>query len=208
MLRGCLSCGIWWHSYWWPSVSYLSYTSRTLSLPDFEFKRALSALTHQFTYLPHWHRRASEVWNWWRCACENVSGGSLARERGEEREREREYIFGWRGWQIGVAKAPFHEHWTVKWRTQRKQWPWSVGYGERLLVNAWCQPTPAKRERDGDRGSEKETQTEMRYVSLLIWVRKVREMESRRSGCREWSRERANKWATGRRWRQEKVKGF
>lgn len=84
MSCSCLFCGLWWHIYWWPSMSYLSYTWRTLSLPDFEFKLALSALTHQFTsssYLPHWHRRASEVWNWWRCACENVSGGSLARER-------------------------------------------------------------------------------------------------------------------------------
>lgn len=48
--------------------------------------------------------------------------------------------------------------------------------------NAPWQPTPAERERDRDGVSEKETQTEMRYVSLLIWGRRVREIESRRSG--------------------------
>lgn len=204
----CLFCdGTHW--YWWPSMSYMSYTCRTLSLPDLEFKLALSALTHQFTsssYLPRWHRRASEVWNWWRCACENVSGGSLARERVSIFWKE----VRWRGWRIGVAKAPFHEHWTVKWRTQCKQWPWSIGYGERLLVKAWCQPACTERERkrrrEGCRQREwqRETQTEMRYLSLLVWGRKVREVESRRSRCLEQSRE----WATGIRWRQEMVKGF
>lgn len=59
------------------------------------------------SYLPHWHRRALEVWNWWRCACENVSGGSLARER----ESARESIFWGGGVTDRSGKSSFS--WTL-----------------------------------------------------------------------------------------------
>lgn len=39
-----------------------------------------------YSSLSHWHKRASALWNWWRGACENVSGESLAKGRKGERE--------------------------------------------------------------------------------------------------------------------------
>lgn len=58
----------------------------------------------------------------WRC---EIDEGALVKmsvgDHWPERERAQERVyFGVEGWQIGVAKAPFHEHWTVKWRTRHK----------------------------------------------------------------------------------------
>lgn len=55
-------------------------------------------------------------------------------------------------------------------------------------------PTCAKREKKrGEKRQDKERdgkrQKEMRYVSLLVWQGKVREVESRRSRYREQDRE-------------------
>ena len=189
----CSFCLLWRYTNWRPSASRLSRGWGTMSLPHLGVKLALSALAHQFTSsssscLPHWRRRALEVWNWWRCACENVSGASLASEREREREIKRKRVhFGVEGMTDRSGKSAFS--WTLNCKMEDPVQ--NNGRDQSAMVRgfSWmprCQPGPAERERKGKRGREwqKETQTHVRCVSLSVWGREVREVESRRSWCR------------------------
>lgn len=176
----CSFCLLWRHTNRRPSAPRLSRGWRTMSLPGFEVKLALSALAHQFTSsssscLPHWRRRALEVWNWWRCACENVSGASLASEREREREIKRKRVhFGVEGVTDRSGKSAFS--WTLNCKMEEpgaKQWSWSIGYGERLLINA---PVPAwacwKREKRKKKEGVAEIDTDTDEVCVTIGLGK------------------------------------
>lgn len=144
---------------------------------------------------PQWHRRASQVWNWWRCAWKKCQQGIIGQKKTDTVCR---YIRGVEGVTDRIGKHSFS--WTLNCKMENPAQTmaminrlWRRGLSLWMRGDQTCWNRGVK-ERQRRMASDKGARIEKRRLRLFA---RSGELENR---CREEGREWANKWAPRMRW--------